>query len=93
MKHPYYILTENISKYSKNLKAEDIKQYATNAFQVDDVDFDKVAFFNDVKAETGIEVKEHEYIGSSCADPHLCFKPYTVYGFDNVLFYIANEKF
>ncbi len=93
MKHPYHILIENISKYSKILTEKDITQYAENAFQVDDADFDTLAFFKDVTKETGVQPKEHEYIGAACADPRKCFKPYTVFGFDNVLFYFKNKDF
>jgi hypothetical protein len=93
MKHPYNILIENISKYSKVLKAEDISQLRANVFQVTDKEFDKLAFFKDVEKETGIPAVEHEYIGASCSNKELCFKPYTVYGFDNVQFYFVNKHY
>ncbi len=93
MKHPYHILIENISKYSKTLNKDDVTQYAENAFQINDIEFNKLSFFNDVTKETGIKPKEHEYIGAACADPKTCFKPYTVFGFDNVLFYFKNDDF
>lgn len=93
MKHPYLILTENITNYSKILSKEDIKQIRPNVFQIEDINFDAVQFFNDVEKETGIKVLEHSYIGASCSDPLACFKPYKVFGFDNVLFYIKNKDY
>lgn len=93
MKHPYYILCENISKYSKTLKENDVQQHAENAFIIPDKDFDKLTFFNDVTKETGIKVLKHEYIGASCADPNKCISIFDVYGFDNVLFYFPNKKY
>ena len=91
MKHPYYILIENLPKYSKILKAESIIQTKPNVFAIDDIDFDTDAFMADVQKETNITPLEHAYIGASCADPLSCFKPYKVIGFDNVLFYIKNK--
>ena len=93
VKHPYYILIENLSKYSKVLKKEDIEQLAENSFAIKDKEFDKLAFFNNVIKETGIKPILHEYIGSKCADPTKCFKPWDVYGFDNVLFYFKNKEY
>jgi hypothetical protein len=92
-KHPYHILIENLSQYSKILKPKDIHQYSQNVFQINDVNFDKLAFFNDVTNSTGIQVKKHEYITASCSDPEKCFKPYVVYGFDNVLFYFRSKNY
>lgn len=92
MKHPYTILTENISKYSKLLKPSDIVQTQENVFAVDDADFDIITFLQDVQRETGIAPLEHTYIGAACEDKYNCFKPYVVYGFDNVLFYFKNKE-
>ena len=92
MKHPYEILTENIKKYTNILKKEDIIQTKPNVFSVDDVDFKILEFLSDVTKETGIEPLEHAYIGASCSDPLNCFKPYIVYGFDNVLFYFKKKE-
>lgn len=93
MKHPYYILIENLGNYSKTLKEEDIQQLAENSFMVLDKEFDKLKFFNDVTKETKIPVLEHQYIGASCSDPSKCVKVFDVYGFDNVLFYFANKNY
>ena len=93
MKHPYSILIKNLDKYSKTLKKDDVKQYAENAFEITDIHFDKLKFFNDVEKEINVKVKKHKYLTSSCADVKKCFKPYDVYGFDNVLFYFKNENF
>lgn len=92
MRHPYLILIENLNKYSTILKKEDIIQTRENVFAIDDVDFDTLEFLRDVEKETGIKPLEHSYIGASCSDPTNCFKPYKVYGFDNVKFFIKNKE-
>ena len=92
MKHPYHILIENLSKYSDKLNKEDIVQTKPNVFAIDDVNFNVELFLQDVQKETNIAPLEHSYIGASCSDPLNCFKPYKVYGFDNVLFYVKNKE-
>lgn len=92
MKHPYNILVDNLSKYSTVLSAKDIFQTKPNVFAIDDIEFKIVDFLNDVQNETGIAPLEHSYIGASCSDPLNCFKPYKVFGFDNVLFYFKNKE-
>lgn len=91
MKHPYFILVENLEKYSKVLTKEKIIQTRNNVFAIDDVDFKVDEFLADVQKETNITPLEHAYIGASCSDPLSCFKPYKVIGFDNVLFYFKNK--
>ncbi len=93
MKHPYTILLENLSKYSKTLKESDVNQFAENAFMISDAEFDKLAFFNDVSKETNIKPIHHEYIGAKCAEGEKCVSPFIVYGFDNVLFYFKNYNY
>lgn len=93
MMHPYEILLINLAKYSQVLEPEDIKQYMPNVFFIEDPDFDKLAFFRDVKKETNIDPVFHEYIGAKCSDKEMCFKPFDVYGFDNVLFYFKTKNF
>lgn len=93
MKHPYEILKDNLSKYSKVLKIEDIQQHTPNHFLVNDKEFDILSFLNDVQKETGVAPAEHSYLTASCDISGACVKPYVVYGFDNVLFYFANKHY
>ncbi len=93
MEHPYLILLKNLSKYTNKLKKEDIIQRKANIFVIQDNKFKTLEFLQDVQHKTGIAPMEHQYIGAKCADTSKCFKPYTVYGFDNVLFYIENKDY